>query len=119
AQQRLVGLSLALRLLHNEAERSGAQAAIPMLDEADAQLRLALAELREVAHGIYPAVLGDEGLAAALETLAERLPARLRLGALPEERFPAPVEAAAYFTAAEIVRDLGDDAPASIDVGRA
>src|SRR5204863_564644 len=66
-----------------------------------------------------PAVLSDEGLAAALETLAERLPPSLRLGSLPEVRFPAPVEAAAYFTAAEIVRDLDDDAPASIDVGRA
>jgi len=118
AQQRLVGLSLALRLLRNAAERGGPSDAIPALEHGDGQLRQALAELREVAHGIYPAVLADDGLAAALETLAERLPPSLRLGNLPEERFPAPVEAAAYFTAAEIVRDLGDDTPASIDVGR-
>jgi signal transduction histidine kinase len=119
AQQRLVGLSLGLRLLRNEAERGGASDAIAALENADGELRQALAGLREVAHGIYPAVLADEGLAAALETLAERLPPSLRLGNLPEERFPAPVEAAAYFAAAEIVRDLGDDARASIDVGRA
>lgn len=119
AQQRLVGLSLGLRLLRNEAERSGARDAIPVLENADRQLRQALAELRDVAHGIYPAVLAEEGLAAALETLAERLPPSLRLGNLPEERFPAPVEAAAYFAAAEIVRDLGDGAPASINVARA
>jgi signal transduction histidine kinase len=119
AQQRLVTLSLGLRLLRNEAERGGASDAISALEHVDAQLRQALAELREVAHGIYPAVLADEGLAAALETLAERLPPSLRLGTLPEERFPAPVEAAAYFAAAEIVRDLGDDTPANIDIGRA
>ncbi|MFL5894483.1 MAG: sensor histidine kinase [Thermoleophilaceae bacterium] len=118
AQQRLVALSLALRLLRNAAARGGPSDAIPALENADGQLREALAELREVAHGIYPAVLGDEGLAAALETLAERLPPTLRLGNLPGERFSAPVEAAAYFTAAEIVRDLGDDTAASIDVGR-
>jgi signal transduction histidine kinase len=119
AQQRLVGLLLGLRLLRNEAERGAASEATAALENADGQLRQALAELREVAHGIYPAVLADEGLAAALETLAERLPPSLRLGNLPDERFPAPVEAAAYFAAAEIVRDLGDDARASIDVGRA
>jgi signal transduction histidine kinase len=120
AQQRLVGLSLGLRLLRNEAERSGAQDAITIIDGADRELRQALAELRDVAHGIYPAVLADDGLAAALETLAERLPASLRLGDLPDERFPPLVEAAAYFAAAEIVRDLADDDPgASIDVTRA
>src|SRR3954469_9261929 len=119
AQQRLVALSLALRLLRNEAERGGPSDAIPALEHADGQLRQALAELREVAHGIYPAVLADEGLPAALETRAERLPPSLRLGNLPEERFPAPVEAAAYFAAAEVVRGLGDDTPASIDGGRA
>jgi signal transduction histidine kinase len=119
AQQRLVGLSLGLRLLRNEAERGGPSEAIPALELADGQLRQALAELRDVAHGIYPAVLADEGLGAALESLAERLPPSLRLGSLPEERFPAPVEAAAYFAAAEIVRDLGDDAPGSIDVAHA
>jgi signal transduction histidine kinase len=119
AQQRLVGLSLRLRLLRSDAARGGANDALPALEHADCQLRQALAELREVAHGIYPAVLADEGLAAALETLAERLPPSLRLCNLPEERFPAQVEAAAYFAAAEIVHDLGDDTSASIDVGRA
>jgi signal transduction histidine kinase len=119
AQQRLVGLSLGLRLLRNEAERSGAEDAIPTIDRADRELRQALAELRDVAHGIYPAVLADEGLAAALETLAERLPPSLRLGDLPDERFPALVEAAAYFAAAELVRDLAEaDTGASIEVTR-
>jgi signal transduction histidine kinase len=108
AQQRLVGLSLALRLLRNAAERDGADDVLPALDDADRELRQALAELRDVAHGIYPAVLSEEGLAAALETLAERLPANVQLTSLPGGRFPAPVEAAAYFAAAEIVRDIQD-----------
>jgi signal transduction histidine kinase len=119
AQQRLVGLSLGLRLLRNAAERGGATDAIAVLEQADRELRRALGELRDVAHGIYPAALADEGIAVALETLAERLPPSLRLGNLPEERFPAPVEAAAYFAVAEIVRDLGDDMPARVDVSRA
>jgi signal transduction histidine kinase len=119
AQQRLVGLSLALRLLRNEAERAGASDALPLLDEADRELRQALAALREVAHGIHPAVLTDEGLAAALETLSERLPRTLRLGHVPDERYAAPIEAAAYFAAAELVRDLSDgEGSASVDVAR-
>jgi signal transduction histidine kinase len=119
AQQRLVGLSLGLRLLRNAAERGGDRDLISALDGADAELRHALAELRDVAHGIYPAVLSDEGLAAALETLSERLPASVRVGRLPDGRFPASVEAAAYFAAVEIVRDLPEsDGGASIEVLR-
>jgi hypothetical protein len=62
---------------------------------AQSELRAAVAELRELAHGIYPAVLGEEGLAAALETLAEGQP-RLRLLDLSEKRAPEAVESAAY-----------------------
>ena len=71
AQQRLVGLSLALRLLRSRlgSDEDGELAA--RLDEAEAELGEAVAELRELAHGIHPAVLSDEGLAAAIEALAE------------------------------------------------
>ena len=58
------------------------------LDEAEAELGRAVAELRELAHGIHPAVLSDEGLAAAIEALAEEAP--LRIGGLPQERFSPP-----------------------------
>ena len=85
AQQRLVVLSFALRLLR-AARRAGGRA----LDAAERELRGALAELRELAHGIYPAVLADEGLAAALEALAEARPrADARSAPLPDERFRA------------------------------
>ena len=87
AQQRLVSVAISLGL--------AAPAGDAELAWAQRELRTAVAELRELAHGIYPAVLGEEGLAAALETLAEGQP-RLRLVELSEERAPEPVESAAY-----------------------
>ena len=76
AQQRLVGLSLVAAARCARGSAGGRELAA--LDEADAELRLAIAELRELAHGIFPAVLADEGLAAAVEALAEegRVPSR-------------------------------------------
>jgi signal transduction histidine kinase len=100
AQQRLVVLSLALRLLRAElgADRAG------RLDAAEAQLRGALTELRELARGIYPAVLVDEGLATAIEALAEAAPVPIVIHSLPGERLAPAVEASAYFLVAEIVK---------------
>jgi signal transduction histidine kinase len=100
AQQRLVVLSFALRLLR--AELDGDR--IERVDAAEAELRAALAELRELARGIYPAVLVDEGLATAIEALAEAGPVPIAIDSLPDERFVPAVEAAAYFLVAEIVK---------------
>ena len=104
AQQRLVGLALALRLAR---ARVGDDAAAERLDAASEELSRALAELRALAHGIYPAVLADEGLAAALEALAELPEPRVDLLAAPEGRLPPPVEAAAYFVVSELARRSG------------
>src|SRR6266540_5945106 len=104
AQQRLVGFSLALRLLRTQLGTHQDQKFARRLDEADAELHRAVAELRELAHGIYPAVLSDEGLAAAVEALAEGAPAPLGIGAMPQERFPAAVETAAYLVVAEAAK---------------
>jgi signal transduction histidine kinase len=100
AQQRLVVLSLALRLLR--AELSGAAAR--RVDAANAELRHALEDLRSLARGIYPAVLADEGLASALASLGEsgRVPIVVREA--PYERLGPTVEAAAYFLVAEIAK---------------
>jgi signal transduction histidine kinase len=98
AQQRLVGLSLSLRLLRSQIPSS------EPLDRADDELRHAIAELRDLAHGIFPAVLADEGVAAAVEALAEDGVVPVRLGALAEGRFAAPVESAAYTVVAEAAR---------------
>jgi signal transduction histidine kinase len=99
AQQRLVGLSLGLRLLRSRlgADEDGRLAA--RLDDAEAELGRAIAELRQLAHGIHPAVLSDEGLAAAVEALAEEAP--VRIVDLPQERFSPAVETAAYLVVAE------------------
>jgi signal transduction histidine kinase len=77
------------------------------LAEAESELRSALGELRELAHGIFPAVLADEGLAAAVEALAEDSRIPIRIEALPDDRLDPAVEAAAYFVVAETVKHTG------------
>ena len=99
AQQRLVGLSLSLRLAQLAEPEAATQ-----LAEAETELRAAIAELRELARGIFPAVLDDEGLAAAVEALAEETAAPIRIRALPAGRFAEPLEAAAYAVVAEAAR---------------
>jgi signal transduction histidine kinase len=95
AQQRMLALSMALQLLHEHA----GPARESRLSEAEAELQVAHAELREIAHGIYPAMLGAHGFAAAVEALSERAGVTIRR--LPEDRLPPAVEAAAYFAVAE------------------
>ena len=104
AQQRLVGLSLSLRLARSQLTDHADPEALAFLNEADAELRQAIAELRELAHGIFPAVLADEGLAAAVEALAEDGRVSIRILGLPEGRFAARIETAAYTVVAEAVR---------------
>ena len=101
AQQRLVALSLALRLAHSRLLPDRDPAALARIEKAETELRTALAELRELAHGIFPAVLADEGLAAALEALSEEAPIPIELTTAPDGRFDAPIEATAYFLVSE------------------
>jgi signal transduction histidine kinase len=105
AQQRLVALSLTLRLaqgkLHDEPDKANA-----LLAGAQEELTLALGELRELARGIHPAVLSDRGLHAALEALAGRAPIEVDLAELPKDRLPEPIEAAAYFVVAEALTNV-------------
>ncbi len=115
AQQRLVALSISLRLAQAKAERDPAETK-RLLEQASQDLALALDELRELARGIHPAVLTDRGLAAALETLVARAPVPVEL-TTPRERLPAPIEAAAYYVVAEAVTNAVKHAEASgIDV---
>jgi signal transduction histidine kinase len=106
AQQRLATLAIAIRLARRQLARED-QGLDAELGAAEDGLRAALAELRELAHGLIPAVLAHEGLKPAVEALAERSP-RLVVGDLPAGRFPAPVESAAYFFVAEALRRSGD-----------
>jgi signal transduction histidine kinase len=104
AQQRLVGLSLALRLLRGQLASDQQQTFSRRLDLVEAELQGAVAELRDLAHGIHPAVLSDEGLAAAVEALAEGGDAPLLIDGLPDERFAPVVETAAYLVVAETAK---------------
>jgi PAS domain S-box-containing protein len=112
AQQRLVSLSLALRLaqsrLHDDPE--GAE---KLLVGAADELTHAIGELRELARGIHPAVLTDRGLPAALEALAARAPLPVELSTSLDERLPGPVEAAAYYVVAEALTNVAKYAEAS------
>ena len=99
AQQRLLAIGIALQLLRQ-------QPGDPvLLDAAEEELVSALAEMRDLASGIHPAVLTDLGLGPALDALARRLGRRvvLRMPAGTVRRFDPPVEAAAYFAATEAV----------------
>jgi PAS domain S-box-containing protein len=113
AQQRLVSLSLSLRLAHARV-KSDPEAAGALLSGASTELALALEELRELARGIHPAVLTDRGLGPALESLADRAPLPVELSEVPEERLPAPVEAAAFYVVAEALTNVAKYADASI-----
>ncbi len=99
-QQRLVSLAMSLGLLDAKLPEDPA-AAKPIAEEARAALTVALEELRELSHGIYPAVLTERGLGAALEELADRaaLPAYVEVSI--NKRPCAAVEAAAYFMVSE------------------
>ena len=111
AQQRLLGIRLALRLARTRVGHDDAEVQ-ELLGEADAELMTGLDELRALARGIHPAVLTDEGLAAALGSLARRAPVPVTISA-SKERLAAPVEAAAYFVASEALANVAKHAQAS------
>jgi signal transduction histidine kinase len=105
AQQRLVALSLTLRLAQTKL-RKDPDSADELLTGAHEELTLALGELRELARGIHPAVLSDRGLGAALEALAGRAPIAVELAQVPAEPLPEAIEAAAYFVIAEALTNV-------------
>ena len=111
AQQRLVALSVALRLVETRVT-TDPEAALEILGGAQTELAQALEELRELARGIHPAVLTDRGLRAALETLVARAPLPVELDA-PQERLSPDVEAAAYYVIAESLTNIAKYARAS------
>ena len=101
AQQRLVGVGLVLGMARE-------RCSLPALDAANADLHRAIDDLRDLAHGIHPVELSDEGLGAALETLADRAAVPVRLAALPGDRMAPAVETAAYTLVDESVRLASD-----------
>jgi signal transduction histidine kinase len=109
AQQRLVTLSLALGLEASRADKAAADA----LSRAQDEVEHAIAELRELARGIHPTLLRDEGLEAAVEALARRTPLPVTVRGTARHRFPDAVELAAYFVAAEALTNVVKHASAT------
>jgi signal transduction histidine kinase len=105
AQQHLLALSYDLRVARAAAEAEGDVDTASLLAGATDDAQAALGELRGLAHGIYPAILAEAGLAAALATLAETAPLAVEIGETAGERYPSPVETAAYLVVAEAIDD--------------
>ena len=112
AQQRLVALSVGLRVAQSKIESSPAEAG-ELLETMSNDLADALTELRELARGIHPAVLTERGLAAALEVLVARAPLPVELDVQVPERLPEPVAATAYYIAAETLTNVAKHAQAT------
>ncbi|MFD8529142.1 sensor histidine kinase [Streptosporangium canum] len=105
AQQRL--LSVAMDLGRAQAKMdSDPQGARELLAQAHAGAKAAIAELRDLARGIHPAILTDRGLDAALSSLAARAPVRVDLSVEVSHRPPPAVESIAYFVVAESLTNM-------------
>ena len=100
AQQSLVAVALMLRLLQPKVAREN-QRAGTSLEQAAAELGHAVEELRDLARGIYPAVLAERGLGAALASLAERSPIPAVVDDRTKARVSAEIERALYFITVE------------------
>jgi len=113
AQQRLTTLGLILRAAQSDSDSAATPAVAEALRDALTELQAGLGELRALARGLHPAILTDEGLVAALETLAARSALPVRLSVDRIERLAAPIEATAYFVAAEALANAVRHAGAS------
>ncbi len=104
AQQSLVGVALALRLLRLRRGAMLDAVASARLAAAEIEMGAAIDDLRRLARGVHPAVLTDEGLAAAVSALGEERPVQADLAGMAGRRFPQAVESAAYHVVAESAR---------------
>ena len=112
AQQRLVALSVKTRLARDLTPRDPAKAA-EMLTQIDTEIQTTLDDLRNLARGIYPPLLVDEGLGAALDAQARRSPVPTTIRADGLGRYAPEVEAAVYFSCLEALQNVAKYADAS------
>ena len=111
AQARLVALALMLRTARMRVTADDELGSL--LDRAQEELQTSLAELRELARGIHPAVLTERGLAPALDSLVARAPVPVTVDARADGRLPGPVESAAYFVVSEALANVAKYAQAT------
>ena len=100
AQQRMLGLTIELAIARERGKAEGGGLSTADDEFVEGEVRGALADLRQLAHGIYPRALADDGLGQALEDLAEGARVPVELLAVPDVRFDPPIEAAAYLVVA-------------------
>jgi signal transduction histidine kinase len=119
AQQRLIALSLELRLLEQRLE--GDSEATTRLDHARREIALSLEELRDVARGMHPAVLSGHGLQVALESITARAAVPVRLTVELDGRMQERLEVVAYYVVSESLTNIAKHAQATratVAVGR-
>jgi signal transduction histidine kinase len=112
AQQQLVALAVKLRLAEQMADRDPARAR-SMLADLHADANDALENLRDLARGVYPPLLADKGLKAALEAQARKAAVPVTVEADGTGRFPVEVEASVYFCVLEALQNVGKYAQAT------
>ena len=112
AQQRLVALAMNLGMAKDKFDKDPL-AARALLDDAHADAKQAMVELRNLARGIHPAVLSDRGLDAALSSLAGRAPVPVAVTVSVPDRPPAAIETTAYFVVAEALTNIAKHAGAT------
>jgi len=112
AQQQLVALAVKARLARTLAERDPTGAA-ELLAGMEGETQEALEDLRDLARGIYPPLLADQGLVAAVQAQARKAPFPVAIEADDVSRFPPEVEAAAYFSILEALQNASKYAAAS------
>ena len=133
AQQRLLAAAIALRRLEAHASLTpSSNDDVHSLARTAEEVEAALRELRELTHGLVPSILGDRGLEAAIQSIAERTPMAVLVDCNdPLARYPQPTEVAAYFVVSESlantvkhararcigirIRDLGDTVEVEVD----
>jgi signal transduction histidine kinase len=118
-QQRLVTIGLRLRVAMMQLGEGGPPLATAAMSQAVADLADAAAEVRDLAHGIHPAILTEAGLQAALESLVDRSPLQVRAQVDVREEPPADVATAAYFCVSEALTNVAKHAGAAHVVLRA
>ena len=112
AQQQLVALAVKARLARSLTDRDPERAG-EMLDQIATETQAALEDLRDLARGIYPPLLADEGLAAAIRAQARKSPFDVDIRVEDVGRYPAEVEAAVYFSCLEALQNAAKYADAT------
>jgi signal transduction histidine kinase len=114
AQQHLLALALSVGLVRQMVEeKESAEEIDSMLEQIGDDVRAAVTQVRQLAQGIYPALLMDAGLEPALRAVASRSPQRVSIEAEGVRRHPANLEAAVYFCCLEALQNAAKHAPGS------